>query len=82
MIDDDEHSLDEPTLADEALDLIRRARLAGASDLAVRVLKRLGRGDVALCRDAETEDDVYRWLAVWLVVGHDTLARVARGGEP
>ena len=77
MIDDDE-----PTLADEALDLVARARLAGASDLAVRVLPRLGRGDPAMCRHAETEDEVCRALTVWLVDDvRAALGRNARGED-
>ena len=82
MIDDDAD--DEPTLADEALDLVRRARLAGASDLAVRVLQRFGITDfaVALCREAESEDDVYRWLTAYMLGGHEALAKAAQGKMP
>lgn len=59
-------------------------RLDAAAALAVRILRRTGHGGdfaIALCSEAETEADVYRWLAGYLV-GGDALARAARGEDP
>jgi uncharacterized protein (DUF433 family) len=59
-------------------------RLDAAAALAVRILRRTGQGGdfaIALCSEAETEADVYRWLAGYLL-GGDALARAARGEEP